>query len=64
MIKNERILGFLKATLVTLSMSLAFFVPMIEQFKYVTLRTTFKTAPIQDCFKFGRQLGAYSKNAI
>ena len=41
-IKKERILGFLKATLVTLSMSLAFFVPMIEQFKYVTLRTTFK----------------------
>ena len=40
--KKERILGFLKATLVTLSMSLAFFVPMIEQFKYVTLRTTFK----------------------
>ena len=40
--KKERVLGFLKATLVTLSMSLAFFVPMIEQFKYVTLRTTFK----------------------
>jgi len=40
--KKERIQGFLKATLVTLSMSLAFFVPMIEQFKYVTLRTTFK----------------------
>ena len=40
--KKERVLGFLKATLVTLSMSLAFFVPMIDQFKYVTLRTTFK----------------------
>ena len=40
--KKERVLGFLKATLVTFSMSLAFFVPMIEQFKYVTLRTTFK----------------------
>ena len=40
--KKECVLGFLKATLVTLSMSLAFFVPMIEQFKYVTLRTTFK----------------------
>ena len=40
--KKRRILGFLKATLVTLSMSLAFFVPMIEQFKYVSLRTTFK----------------------
>ena len=40
--KKERLLGFLKATLVTLGMSLAYFVPMIEQFRYVTLRTTFK----------------------
>ena len=40
--KKERLLGFLKATLVTLGMSLAYFVPMIEQFRYVTLRMTFK----------------------
>ena len=40
--KKARLLGFLKATLVTLGMSLAYFVPMIEQFRYVTLRTTFK----------------------
>lgn len=40
--KKERLLGFIKATLVTLGMSLAYFVPMIEQFRYVTLRTTFK----------------------
>ena len=62
--KKERILGFLKATLVTLSMSLAFFVPMIEQFKYVTLRTTFKPLLSKTALSLADNWGVDSKKAI